>query len=152
MSRILLKGGTVLVHDSDHVNPQQVDILIEDDRIREIREAIQYDGVEVIDCKDKIVSPGFVDTHHHMWETSLKGVAEDETAPNYFATSRMIPWQRMMVLTDEDVVFTAPFTLGPKDVFWGNLSGCLEAIDAGTTTALDFAHLNWTEKHCKSSH
>lgn len=34
-------------------------------------------------------------------------------------------------------------------MFWGTLAGCMEAIDAGTTTALDHAHLNWTNQHSK---
>lgn len=37
-----------------------------------------------------------------------------------------------------------------EDGFWGNLAGCLEAIDAGTTTVLDHAHLNWSPEHSKS--
>lgn len=37
-----------------------------------------------------------------------------------------------------------------EDGFWGNLAGCMEAIDAGTTTVLDHAHLNWSRDHSKS--
>lgn len=31
----------------------------------------------------------------------------------------------------------------------GTLAGCIEAIEAGTTTVLDFAHMNWTKDHAK---
>jgi hypothetical protein len=37
-----------------------------------------------------------------------------------------------------------------EDGFWGNLAGCMEAIDAGTTTVLDHAHLNWSREHSES--
>jgi hypothetical protein len=35
----------------------------------------------------------------------------------------------------------------PSDNFWGQLSGCLEAIDAGTTTVLDHSHGSYTQEH-----
>jgi hypothetical protein len=28
----------------------------------------------------------------------------------------------------------------PSDAFWGELAGCLETIDAGTTSVVDHAH------------
>lgn len=37
----------------------------------------------------------------------------------------------------------------PEDVFWGELGGCLEALDAGTTTVVDHAHVNVTPAHSK---
>jgi cytosine/adenosine deaminase-related metal-dependent hydrolase len=38
----------------------------------------------------------------------------------------------------------------PEDIFWGQLGGCLEALDAGTTTVVDHAHMNYSPKHSKS--
>jgi cytosine/adenosine deaminase-related metal-dependent hydrolase len=38
----------------------------------------------IIDCTAKIISPGFVDTHHHVWQTCLKGTHADETLLDYF--------------------------------------------------------------------
>ncbi len=35
----------------------------------------------------------------------------------------------------------------PEDAYWGQLSGCLEAINAGTTTVLDHAHIPYTAEH-----
>jgi cytosine/adenosine deaminase-related metal-dependent hydrolase len=37
----------------------------------------------------------------------------------------------------------------PEDVFWGELGGCLEALDAGTTTVVDHAHMNVSPAHSK---
>ncbi len=31
-----------------------------------------------------------------------------------------------------------------SDFFWGQLGGCLEALDAGTTTVVDHAHLTYS--------
>lgn len=38
----------------------------------------------------------------------------------------------------------------PEDVFWGELGGCLEALDAGTTTLVDHAHINISPAHCET--
>ena len=37
----------------------------------------------------------------------------------------------------------------PHEVFWGQLAGCMEAIDAGTTTVVDHSHLNYSPDHRK---
>jgi cytosine/adenosine deaminase-related metal-dependent hydrolase len=72
---ILLRGGTLLLHDSnDHVIPTKSDLLIVGNKIAKIApEIIPEEGTEVIECTDKIVSPGFIDTHRHLWQTPLKG-------------------------------------------------------------------------------
>lgn len=38
----------------------------------------------------------------------------------------------------------------PYDIFWGQLAGCMECINAGTTTVVDHSHLNYAEEHRKS--
>ena len=35
----------------------------------------------------------------------------------------------------------------PEDVFWGELGGCLEALNAGTTMVVDHAHMNYSPQH-----
>lgn len=39
------------------------------------------------------------------------------------------------------------YAFNPEDVYWGQLSGCLEAIYAGTTTVLDHAHCVYSPDH-----
>ncbi|KFY08504.1 hypothetical protein V492_06171 [Pseudogymnoascus sp. VKM F-4246] len=41
------------------------------------------------------------------------------------------------------------YNFTPEDIFWGQLSGCLEAIDAGTTYVLDHSHGTYTIEHGK---
>jgi hypothetical protein len=37
----------------------------------------------------------------------------------------------------------------PSDMYWGQLGGCLECLDVGTTTVVDHAHLNYSPEHSK---
>jgi cytosine/adenosine deaminase-related metal-dependent hydrolase len=84
---MLLQGGTVLTHDAqDHVLPIKADLLIEGNIITKIHEGIEPpSGCDVVDCTDKILSPGFIDTHHHVWQTLLKGRHANHLLLDYFA-------------------------------------------------------------------
>lgn len=89
---ILLKGGTLLLHDDrDHVNPlRQTDILIQSNRIARIGKGLAAPaGAELVNCKGKIISPGFVDTHHHLWQTQLKGCHAEVSLFDYFVTGQI---------------------------------------------------------------
>jgi cytosine/adenosine deaminase-related metal-dependent hydrolase len=88
MTSLLLKGGTALIHDAhDHVKALKTDILIEGNKIAKIEPEISAPlNVEAIDCTDKIISPGFVDTHHHVWQTQLKGRHADQLLLDYMVT------------------------------------------------------------------
>ncbi|KAF7362184.1 Metallo-dependent hydrolase [Mycena venus] len=135
-SSLLLSNGTVLVHDrEDHVNPIKADILIVDNKIVEIAPSISpaSDAVN-IDCTGKILSPGFIDTHHHMWQTQLKGRHADDLLLDYLFKGYV-----MASLFKAD------------DVFWGELGGCLEALDGGVTTVVDHAHINNSAEHSSSA-
>ena len=80
----------ILHEKDDKLTTTKADVLVKGNIISSIGLSIQpLDGCQVIDCTDKIISPGFVDTHHHMWESALKGLCEDLTCVSYFAQSRM---------------------------------------------------------------
>ncbi|OJJ95070.1 hypothetical protein ASPACDRAFT_48176 [Aspergillus aculeatus ATCC 16872] len=136
MSSILLQNATILVPSgdkNDYVVPRHNhSLLIEGSRISQIAPQIAppAESTQVIDCTGKIISPGFIDTHHHLWQTQLKGRHADHTLIEYMPTGNL-----------QQVNFT------PEDIFWGELGGCLEALDAGTTTVVDHAHMNVTPAH-----
>jgi dihydroorotase len=65
MNKIILKGGRVIDPESglDGVR----DVLVEGRRITAIAEAVT-DAAETIDCRGKLVLPGLIDTHAHVYE------------------------------------------------------------------------------------
>lgn len=132
-SSVLLKGGTVLFHEKDdHVSAlRNTDVLIEGNIIKKISPSIAVGpGTKTINCTGKIVSPGFVDTHHHVWQTQLKGRFSDDTLFDYMPKGNL-----------------QSFSYTPEDIFWGQLGGCLKAIDAGTTFVVDHAHMTYSTEH-----
>ncbi|CRG83414.1 hypothetical protein PISL3812_00765 [Talaromyces islandicus] len=130
---ILLKNGTVLQHDEqDNVCVlHNTDILITGNRIAQIGQNLATSSnADVIDCTDKIVSPGFVDSHHHMWQTQLKGRHGDHTLMDYVTAANL-----------------QAINFSPEDIFWGQLAGCMESLDAGTTCVVDNAHMSAGPDH-----
>jgi cytosine/adenosine deaminase-related metal-dependent hydrolase len=85
---MLLQGGTILIHDErDHVQGIKADLLVEGNTITKIEAGINPSaGTQIFDCQDKIISPGFIDTHHHLWQTLLKGRHANHLLLDYFPT------------------------------------------------------------------
>ncbi|KAG8672982.1 hypothetical protein FPOAC2_06404 [Fusarium poae] len=131
--QILLKNGTVLQHDEKDniVVLRNTDVLISDSRIVEISKNINKpEHASVIDCKGKIISPGFINAHHHMWQSQLKGLLGDSTMLDYMLEANL-----------------QSFNFTSRDIFWGQLAGCLEALDSGTTCVVDNAHMASQPEH-----
>lgn len=122
--RTLLTGGTVVSMDPAVGDLNRGDVLLEDGVIAAVAERIDAPDAEVIDATDRIVLPGFVDTHRHTWQTAFRGVGADWTFPEYLVAvhGTLRPHYR------------------PEDVYIGNLLGRLEALHSGVTTMLDWFH------------
>lgn len=67
---ILLKNARIVTMKGDEVI-EQGDILIENNRIKAVGKTGTLDGTgaTVIDASGKTITPGFIDTHAHMWPT-----------------------------------------------------------------------------------
>ena len=70
--RILIKGGVVMSVDDAIGNFAKGDVLVEGDKIVEVAANIEAGDARMIDASGKIVMPGFIDTHHHQFETGLR--------------------------------------------------------------------------------
>lgn len=113
------------------------DVHISDGVIRAVGPGLPVpDGAEVIDAAGKIVAPGLVDTHWHMWNTLLRGLSDGRPGG-----------------AGRDGYFVTCVGLGrhflPRDTYEGTRLACAEAIDSGITTVHDWAHnirgLDWAQ-------
>jgi 5-methylthioadenosine/S-adenosylhomocysteine deaminase len=74
--RILLKDGVVLTMDRRVGDFAQADLLIEDGKIRDVRPdiALSDEATGVVDVSNRVVLPGFIDTHHHFYLGILRNI------------------------------------------------------------------------------
>lgn len=75
--RTLIRGGAVLSMDSAVGDFDSADILIDGKAIAEVGRNLDVGDATVIDAAGMIVMPGFVDSHHHQFETALRGFLAD---------------------------------------------------------------------------
>ena len=132
--RLLLRGGHVVSMDPMLGDRPDCDVLIEDGVIVGVEPGLAGADAAIIDATGTLVLPGFVDTHRHTWTTVLRAGAPDLTLAGYMATMHgaMSAFYR------------------PQDNYAGALLGAWEALNAGITTVLDYAHVNPTVEHAEA--
>lgn len=121
---LVIRGARILPMAPGLADPGRADILIEHGRIAGIGPDLTTAAAE-IDASGCLAIPGFVDTHRHMWQATLRGSAPHHTLAEYFATTleRIGP------------------ALTPADLYLGNLLSAYAALDAGITTVQDISNI-----------
>jgi 5-methylthioadenosine/S-adenosylhomocysteine deaminase len=79
-NEIVLTGGHIVSMDPEVGDLERGDILIRDGAIAEIAPSISG-GARRIDMGGRVVMPGFVDTHWHMWNTIARGLPQSRLGP-----------------------------------------------------------------------
>jgi 5-methylthioadenosine/S-adenosylhomocysteine deaminase len=133
-TRLLLRNGHVIDTEPEPVARPGTDVLIEGDRITAVGPDLPADGATVIDATDRIVLPGFVDTHRHVWQSALRGAAVDTDLGGYLG-----------LLAQCGPKFR------PQDVHTATLAGALECLDSGITTQLDYSHIAYSPEHADAA-
>ena len=54
------------------------DVLIEGDRIIAVGKELDGAGAVIVDATGKILMPGFVDVHNHLWQSLIRGCGTDK--------------------------------------------------------------------------
>jgi len=127
MTFILADAWLITVNERREVL-EDASICVEQDRIAAVgtREALKqrFPEAEVVDCKGRIVMPGMVNTHTHLFQTLLKGLGDDMVLKKWFTC-----------MTGPSAVH-----LTPEDAHVAALHGCVESIRSGVTTVVDFMY------------
>ncbi|KAJ7471130.1 hypothetical protein FB451DRAFT_1135424 [Mycena latifolia] len=141
----LLRGGTFITYSESTSNLEIITdgAMLFSDTIIAISNTIDgldshstESGVQTVNTTGKIISPGFIDTHRHTWQTAMRTLGPNVQLESY-------SW--LLGTTGP-----APLILSPDDIYIGSLMGTLEALNAGVTTSLDFAHMTWTRAHANA--
>jgi 5-methylthioadenosine/S-adenosylhomocysteine deaminase len=129
MSFILADGWLITMNERREIL-ERGSVCVENDRIAAVgsRQQLQqkYPGAEVVDCTGRIVMPGMVNTHTHLFQTLLKGLGDDMVLKKWFTC----------MTAPSAVHLTAP------DAHAAALHGCVESIRSGVTTVVDFMYVH----------
>jgi len=128
--RTLLKGGCVLSLDPKIGDFDVADVLIEGGKIAAVQPNITATA-QVIDAANTIVMPGFVDTHRHMWQGTVRNSLPNGLLGDYV----------------REILGSVRGVMRPEDVRIGDLVSALGAINAGVTTLLDWSHIGSSPAH-----
>src|SRR3954466_1751077 len=131
MTRLLIKGATLITMDENLGDFPSGDALVENGRIAAIGSDMTATDAEVIDGTGRIVIPGLINAHMHTWQTGLRGAAANWTLLEYF------DWVHAGLAT----------RFRPDDIHIATLVGALNQLNCGTTTLVDWCHNNPTPAH-----
>jgi 5-methylthioadenosine/S-adenosylhomocysteine deaminase len=136
VARTLISDALVITMDDELGTLPRADVLIDGDRIAAVGPDLPRQGdAELVDGRDRIVMPGFVDTHRHMWAAMLRGCACYGDLSTYF----------------HDVVFTYGANYTPEDTYTSVRFGLAEALDSGITTMHAWEHNLQTPAHADAA-
>jgi cytosine/adenosine deaminase-related metal-dependent hydrolase len=122
---ILFQGGIVVTGDERNgVAPKRQDVLVRGDRIEAIGSDLPRRDAQVFNCRNKIVTVPWIDTHVHGWERLLRYRADALGFLDYLGT-----------ITGEDLS-----RMTAQDIALGEYAEALAGLDAGVGTMVSWCH------------
>src|SRR2546426_4955207 len=138
--RYIIRGGSVMSMDPHVGDFAKGDVLIEGKKILGVGPNLHAGDAAEIDARGKIVMPGFIDTHHHQFETALRSFLADGVLIFDGTPSTAINYFQYILLTFAPVY-------RPEDVYISELFGGLAQLDDGVTTVFDVSQIHHSPQH-----
>ncbi len=129
MDKLLITHGTVVTLGENNQVIHDGAVAIENGRIADVGPSQTLEATagdcQVIDARNKVVLPGFICAHHHLYSTMARGFAPPGEPAFAFGEILERLWWRL------------DRALSPEDVTSSALVPLIECIRNGTTTILD---------------
>ncbi len=140
--RYVIRGGSVMSMDPNVGDFATADVLVQGKTILSVGPNLAAGTAEVIDARGRIVMPGFIDTHHHQFETALRSFLADGVLINDGSGSASGSTTYFEFILNK----FAP-VYRPQDVYINELFGALSQLDDGVTTVHDVSQIHHTPQH-----
>lgn len=119
---MLIKNGKVVLFENNEVVVKDLDIRIDKDKISKIEKNINIGENEyVIDAKDKVIMPGFINTHAHIPMSIFRGTFED---------CNLYTWLH-------EKIWPVEAKLTKEQIYDASMLSYVEMISTGTTCVND---------------
>jgi len=120
----LLQSSTVVTFDPPAV--ERADLRVAAGRIIERNSAIEPNETEeVVNLNGKLIMPGMVCAHTHLYSALARGMPAPPRAPTNFKEILELIWWRLDRALDEETIY------------WSAIGGAIDAARAGTTCLFD---------------
>lgn len=126
---ILVGNGRVITQDSEKPYLENGCVAIKDNIILEVGDTEElkskYENYEFIDADEKVIMPGFINTHHHIYSAFARGlILNNPPAKSFSDILENVWWKLDKKLKLEDVKYSAYTTL-------------IDSVKNGVTTVFD---------------
>ncbi len=126
---LLVGNGKVITRDT--YQPYWADgcVVIQENMIMEVgltqKMRQKYPDAEFMDAKGRVIMPGMINTHMHLYSTFARGMSSKDAPPqNFVEILERLWWRIDKALTLEDIYYSAMVVL-------------IDCIKNGTTTIFD---------------
>jgi putative selenium metabolism protein SsnA len=126
----LIRGGTIVTSKTKKGLIENGWVMVRGGRITKIGEGDPQklssgDKVRTIEARGRLILPGFVNCHTHLYGTLARGILLGESTPRNFRERLETLWWRL----DKALTY--------EDCYWSALVGSLLSLKAGVTTLFD---------------
>ncbi|WP_103332654.1 8-oxoguanine deaminase [Pseudotabrizicola formosa] len=127
MRDILIKNADVVVTmDATRREVAGADVLLRGGVIAAVGQGVQAPGAEVVEARGCVVTPGLVNTHHHLYQTLTRAVPGGQDALLFGWLKTLYPiWARF----------------GPEEMFVSAQAGLAELALTGCSLSSDHLYL-----------
>lgn len=118
-----IKNGLLLLYSENRFFVKKEDLFINGSTIEAIGiyEIKDIDAYEEIDADGKLIMPGLINSHTHVYMNFMKNSADD------------VPFNTWLFKK----IFPIEAKMSGSDFYWGTMLGLIETIKTGTTCCLD---------------
>ncbi len=125
---LLIGNGRIVTQDKNRPYIENGCLAIEKDKIVEVGELNElkekYPKARFVDAKGKVIMPGLINTHMHIYSSFARGMAVSGSTENFMKILENLWWKVDKALTIEDTKYSALVTY-------------IDCIKNGCTTVID---------------
>lgn len=126
---MILKNGRVITQDENRPYIENGSVVIKDNKIVAVDTTenilAKFSDEEIIDVEGKVIMPGFINTHHHIYSAFARGMSSSgKPNENFLEVLENLWWRIDKKLNLEDLEYSAYTTY-------------IDSIKKGVTTVFD---------------
>ncbi|MBA2944144.1 amidohydrolase [Paenibacillus sp. CGMCC 1.16610] len=134
MSKKLIYNGTIMTMNATNQIFKPGYVYLEHDVIVEVgawsedgrMDGLKAEAAYVYDAKGKVVIPGIINGHTHLFQTFMRGVSDH---------SPLAQWLK-------EIIWPMSLAMEPEDFYLAALIGCIENLKSGATYIMDHHYIH----------